>query len=371
MISLRSSYDFLDVILIDHGFQNPETEYLLLENRRAVRFDGGLGEGGISIWHVDESTRWNQRGGHPGMIPMEEDDNSNSRTAAVAPSWTANGVHYPLSLLQADGLFDLERSRNHGHESDLWRSGNNGKGWLGPGVAGGGDGDGAVTAAVATYPNTDSYQGGEVRSTGIHLGGFSALGDVMTLLLKLVGGGDRDHKTPAQTANPNPYPATEDPTEGPAGIPTTGATVANRPASSQPTGYPSMSGPTYKPSLLRRTPGPGLVSAGDVQESTSAPEPARVPTPGLMTEEGGGGRIRRCPRPTPPAFVSVILPAPSDGDAVPYILIGRSITVTFNNPRPLDGDWIAMYPTTSDPNDDSTLPFSGAPADWKYACGSI
>ena len=59
---------------------------------------------------------------------------------------------------------------------------------MGPGVAGGKDGDdGAVNAAVATYPKTDSYQGGKVRSTGIHLGGFSALGEVMTLLLTLVG----------------------------------------------------------------------------------------------------------------------------------------------------------------------------------------
>ena len=42
------------------------------------------------------------------MIPMEEDNDSNTRTASAAPSWPANSVHYPLSLLQADGLFDLE-----------------------------------------------------------------------------------------------------------------------------------------------------------------------------------------------------------------------------------------------------------------------
>ena len=309
-MSLRSSYDFPDVILIDHGFPNPETEYLLLENRRAVGFDGGLGEGGIAIWHVDESTGWHQRGGHPDMTPMEEDDDGDARTAAAAPSWPANGVHYPLSLLQADGSFDLERSRNHGHGSDLWRSGNDGEGWLGPGVAGGKDGDdGAVNAAVATYPNTDSYQGGQVRSTGIHLGGFSASGDVMTLLLTLVGGGDPDRdETPARTANPIPYPATEAPTEdptkapteGPTGIPTTGAPVSDRPASSRPTGYPSTSGPTSMPSPLRRTPGPALISAGDVRGSTSAPEPAPVPTPEPAKEEEGGGRIRRRRRPRPP-----------------------------------------------------------------------
>ena len=53
MISLRSSYNFTNVILIDHGFPNPETEYILLKNRRAVGFDGGMGEGGISNWHID------------------------------------------------------------------------------------------------------------------------------------------------------------------------------------------------------------------------------------------------------------------------------------------------------------------------------
>lgn len=84
-------------------------EYLLIENRQAVgNFDGGIpagssGRGGLAIWHIDDSVDGN---GDPG----DPDAPDPSR-------------HYQVTLIQADGLSELEQGINRGNADDLFRGG--------------------------------------------------------------------------------------------------------------------------------------------------------------------------------------------------------------------------------------------------------
>ncbi|HEU0201154.1 MAG TPA: M6 family metalloprotease domain-containing protein, partial [Burkholderiaceae bacterium] len=91
-------------------------EYFLLENRRRHGRDAALPDEGLAIWHIDE----------------EGSNNNEQMTPAL---------HYELSLVQADGRFDLERKRGHnGDTSDLF-------------------GDGVVRFADATAPNSKWWDG--------------------------------------------------------------------------------------------------------------------------------------------------------------------------------------------------------------------
>ncbi len=71
-------------------------EYFLVENRQKSGRDATLPDAGLAIWRVDE-----------------EGDNSHEQMTAA--------THYELSLVQADGLFQLERQRNQlGDAGDLY-----------------------------------------------------------------------------------------------------------------------------------------------------------------------------------------------------------------------------------------------------------
>ena len=71
-------------------------EYFLVENRRKSGRDATLPDEGLAIWHIDE-----------------DGDNSHEQMTAAS--------HYELSLMQADGLFQLERQRNNlGDDGDLY-----------------------------------------------------------------------------------------------------------------------------------------------------------------------------------------------------------------------------------------------------------
>ncbi|MBI1312822.1 M6 family metalloprotease domain-containing protein [bacterium] len=91
---------------ISDGF--PEGEYLLIENRQPVGFDSDLpdGKGGLAIWHVDENMKSND-------VPKLASGNTESDSSA----------HYMVSLVQADGRFDLEHGNNFGDAEDLFRGG--------------------------------------------------------------------------------------------------------------------------------------------------------------------------------------------------------------------------------------------------------
>jgi hypothetical protein len=81
----------------------PEGEYLLVENRQPIGYEQMMPLGGLPIYHVDEKTAsyWTQ--GWPGQ-----------------PGWPENGNHYPVALLPADGLYQLESTNQRGDRGDLW-----------------------------------------------------------------------------------------------------------------------------------------------------------------------------------------------------------------------------------------------------------
>lgn len=73
-----------------------DDEYFLIENRQKSGRDAALPDAGLAIWHVDE-----------------QGNNSNEAMSAAS--------HYELSLEQADGLFEIERSRTElGDANDLY-----------------------------------------------------------------------------------------------------------------------------------------------------------------------------------------------------------------------------------------------------------
>jgi hypothetical protein len=144
--TLRPSELYPDCYVISYPF--PTGEYLMLEVRRPLLFDSNLWQpGGLVIYHVDEAAPGpgNQQRGYPGQ-----------------DGWPGNGLHYTVAVLQQDGEYALERGLDNGGISDFWTEGTT----LGPG-------NGETVANTATYPNTDSYQGGIIKVTGLTISGFS------------------------------------------------------------------------------------------------------------------------------------------------------------------------------------------------------
>ncbi len=82
-----------------YKFPHPtaENEYYLIENRQRVGRDAQLPDDGLAIWHVDTLGSNN----HQQQTPE---------------------LHYRVTLVQADGKWDLERNRNYGDSTDLWPS---------------------------------------------------------------------------------------------------------------------------------------------------------------------------------------------------------------------------------------------------------
>ena len=76
------------------------SEYFLVENRQLTSFDQSLPNGGLLIYHVDESVT---------------SDNMNE----WYPDHTSSG-HYLVALEQADGLYDLEKGNNKGDAGDCY-----------------------------------------------------------------------------------------------------------------------------------------------------------------------------------------------------------------------------------------------------------
>jgi hypothetical protein len=129
------------VYKIDAHF--PAGEYLLMENRQPIKWDGNFpAQCGIVIYHVDEAAAKQTTRSYPGMA-----------------SWPKE--HYMVSVVQADGRYDIEKGVNPGDESDFWRKGD----VLGPG------GD---------FPNTDSIQSGTRRATGLKIEILTDAGFIMS-----------------------------------------------------------------------------------------------------------------------------------------------------------------------------------------------
>ena len=128
-------------------------EYLLVENRQATGFDAAMPQGGLCIFHIDESAG-DTTEGYPGQS-----------------NWPGNGNHYRVALLQADGTYDLERGRDRGDSTDVYRSGSNSE--LGP----------------TTTPSTDGYQGGNIVVTNNRIFNISASAATMSFDFEVVGSG--------------------------------------------------------------------------------------------------------------------------------------------------------------------------------------
>ena len=145
--SLKPSYSNHEYFKIEQGFPTGENdEYLVVENRQAIGYDQKIPREGILIWHIDNKKSSNNNDeGYPGQSGFPE-----------------NNRHYRVALLQADGDYDLEKGTNSGDAGDVFRA--SGKSSLGPRSAEGG------------FPNTDSYQDGNIISTGITIANIQSAG---------------------------------------------------------------------------------------------------------------------------------------------------------------------------------------------------
>ena len=147
--SLKDVYTNQDVYKISAGY--PTDEYLLLEYRKKIGFESCMPTEGLLAWKIDDKAGYDVQG-WPGQA-----------------GWPANGKHYRISVLQADGKYDLEKYVNRGDSGDLFYKGF--KTYLGPATKAGG---------APVYPNTDSYQGGNIVETGIEIMNVGTPGATLT-----------------------------------------------------------------------------------------------------------------------------------------------------------------------------------------------
>lgn len=136
------------VYKISHNF--PDGEYLLIENRQPVKWDENWPYSGIVIYHIDEKEFKQTKRGYPGK-----------------PGWPAD--HYMVSVIQADGLYDIEKGVNLGDAGDFWVKGK-------------------VLAPGPTFPNTDSIQGGVQKPTGLTITIRSDPGFIMSFQVEGISG---------------------------------------------------------------------------------------------------------------------------------------------------------------------------------------
>ncbi|MCX5634538.1 MAG: M6 family metalloprotease domain-containing protein [Planctomycetota bacterium] len=134
------------VYRINYGY--PSNEYLLIENRQPVGIESTMPQGGLCIYHIDDLAGDNTEG-YPGQA-----------------GWPANGNHYRVALLQADGNYNLEKGDNRGDLYDVYHSAGVSQIGTGPG----------------NYPNTDAYQSGNIIVTGNTLYSISAAGASMSFV---------------------------------------------------------------------------------------------------------------------------------------------------------------------------------------------
>ncbi len=110
------------------------TEFYMLENRQATGRDALLPDSGLALWHVD-------------LLASNDNEQMTSQS------------HYLVTLMQADGLWDLEHGANYGDANDLFSA------------------DGVEECSPITTPNTHWWSG----STSLaRFYGISASGTTMT-----------------------------------------------------------------------------------------------------------------------------------------------------------------------------------------------
>merc|ERR1719329_1080373 len=160
-------------------------------------FDGKIPQGGLIIYHINNDASYTTEG-YPGQA-----------------GWPENGRHYRVAVLQKDGKYDMEKNSNRGDSGDVWHSSISG---IGP-----------STSSSGPYPNTDSYQGGNIEVTSIRIYDISESGPTMTFKVEI----------PSPSADPTNAPIA--PTDAPASADPTNAPIADptdAPASADPTNAP-------------------------------------------------------------------------------------------------------------------------------------
>lgn len=82
-----------------YKFEHPTlvNEYYLIENRQKIARDSGLPDAGLAVWHIDTL--------------------GNNNYQQQTPT-----QHYLVTLVQADGRWDLENNVNYGDNTDLYKS---------------------------------------------------------------------------------------------------------------------------------------------------------------------------------------------------------------------------------------------------------
>lgn len=109
----------------------PDGEYLLLEHRKPIKWGDNLSGEGLVVYHIDENAPGQTNRGYPGKN-----------------GWP--GDHYEVAVLQADGLYEIEKLESAGDAGDFYTEGMT----LGP--------------DTNTWPNTASYQNGLIQ-TGLSI----------------------------------------------------------------------------------------------------------------------------------------------------------------------------------------------------------
>ena len=200
---IKASETAPNLYIIRHNF--PTGESLVIENRQPLMWDRLLWNGGLLIWHFDDTQRLISNRGYPGQ-----------------PGWPGNGNHYGLAVLSADGNYDLEMGNNSGNDGDFWRDGAR----LGPGPV---EDDASDTGI---YPNTNSYQWGRIQKTGIIIDQISDTSIYMSFRVR--GLPQPDPVSPTMMAADNPI--------SPQSIPPVITVPANNYPSSEPSHRPVMMG---------------------------------------------------------------------------------------------------------------------------------
>lgn len=216
--TLRPSALFPDYLAISAPYQ--DNEYLLIENRGAFFFDEPIwGGGGVTIYHID--------------LNGYTSGNFN-RGGTFQADWPGNGKHYPVAVVQADGLFEIEQGINEGNADDFFKEGS---------VLGPGNGE-TENSPQGTYPNTDSYANGQVIVTGLTIDEFTEV-EPGVWSMRITGLG-LTLEPGVPTTSPPVAPTTpEEPTASPTDTPTTpGEPAASPPDTPTTTGTPNAPTPT-------------------------------------------------------------------------------------------------------------------------------
>jgi M6 family metalloprotease-like protein len=92
---LPASHDDMNIYKIPNS--GVDNEYYMVECRFRSGRDGSIPDSGLAIWHIDEFGSNNDEFQLPGQ-------------------------HYLVTLVQADGRWDLENGSNQGDSTDLWKA---------------------------------------------------------------------------------------------------------------------------------------------------------------------------------------------------------------------------------------------------------